>query len=131
MAASEYLELLDWRRSVAELFAALRTRPATAETLSWFRAQKDALFQSHPQSPIPASERSGFSGLAYWPHDADARVTAAFVAADAEQAFGAGTEIAFRRIGRLDFTIYGEAHSLGAFWIAGYAGGLFVPFRDS
>ncbi|HEV7663054.1 MAG TPA: DUF1684 domain-containing protein, partial [Chloroflexota bacterium] len=40
-------------------------------------------------------------------------------------------EIAFRRIGRLDFTWRRQPHSLGALWIEGYAGGLFVPFTDA
>jgi uncharacterized protein len=131
MAASVYLELLDWRRRVAELFAALRQRSPDADTLSWFRAEKDALFRTHPQSPVPADERASFAGLSYWPYDPDARVAAEFVPADDEQVLGAGTEIAFRRIGRLEFSLYGEPQRLGAFWIEGYAGGLFVPFRDA
>src|SRR2546423_490131 len=67
MAGSTYLELLDWRRRVAELFAELRRRPADAATLAWFREEKDALFRNHPQSPIPAEQRSDFQGLAYCP----------------------------------------------------------------
>jgi uncharacterized protein (DUF1684 family) len=130
MAASEYLELLDWRRRVAELFADLRGRPPDAGTLAWFRAQKDALFKTHPQSPIPPEQRATFEGLKYWPFDPSARVSAEFVSSE-EQVFGAGTEIAFRRIGHLHFELYGEPQALGAFWIEGYAGGLFVPFKDT
>jgi uncharacterized protein (DUF1684 family) len=43
----------------------------------------------------------------------------------------AGSEIAFRRIGQLTFALHGEQLSLAALWIEGYAGGLFVPFRDA
>jgi uncharacterized protein (DUF1684 family) len=130
MPGSEYLELLDWRRRVAELFAALRHRPPDAAALAWFRASKDQLFKEHPQSPIPWPERDGFDGLPYWPLDPAARVTARFSPTDG-QVLGEGTEIAFRRIGRLDFELHGQALRLGAFWIAGYAGGLFVPFTDT
>ena len=130
MPGSEYLELLDWRRRVAELFGALRHKPADAETLDWFRATKDRLFKEHPQSPIPWPDRDAFTGLPYWPFDPAARVAARFSPTD-EQVLGAGTEIAFRRIGRLDFELYGRALSLGAFWIEHYAGGLFVPFTDA
>jgi uncharacterized protein (DUF1684 family) len=133
MAASAYLELLDWRRRVSELFAELRTRPADAQTLDWFRRQKDALFKTHAQSPIPASERDAFSGLPYWPFDPTARVTATFVPLETEEAPPAAipSEIAFKRIGHLHFELSGQPHSLGAFWIEGYAGGLFVPFKDA
>ncbi len=130
MATSEYLELLDWRRRVAELFAELRRRPADAQTLSWFRAQKDALFHDHPQSPIPLADRPTFNGLSYWPFDPEGRVTAHFTPHNEERPPTAA-EVAFTRIGRLEFVYRGEQLSLAAFWIEGYAGGLFVPFKDA
>jgi len=131
--SSGYVELLDWRRRMSELFGTLRRRPPSAETLAWFRAEKDALFRQHPQSPIPASERAAFGGLAYWPYVPGARVTARFEglpATDADAEVTAG-EVAFRRIGRLHFVFDGQALALPALWIEGYAGGLFVPFQDA
>jgi uncharacterized protein (DUF1684 family) len=127
---SPYLELLDWRRRVSELFADLRSRSHDAETLAWFRAQKDALFKQHPQSPIPAPERQQFSGLVYWPYDPAARVEAHFTPTD-EPSPKAQGETAFTRIGTLTFELNAEPLSLAAFWIEGYAGGLFVPFTDA
>jgi uncharacterized protein len=129
--SSAHLELLDWRRRVAELFAELRQRAPDAATLAWFRGVKDALFREHPQSPIAASERQRFTGLAYWPFDPAARVQARFVGLDSEPPPGPGGEIAFNRIGHLEFELHGQALRLGALWIAGYAGGLFVPFTDA
>ncbi len=129
----EYLELLDWRRRVAELYARLRQMPPDAETLDWFRREKDDLFRSHPQSPIPAEGRAGFEGLKYWPYDLDGRVLAQFESAPEAGApeSGPGTDPPFfSRIGWLSFEYRGEALRLGAHWIHGYAGGLFVPFRD-
>src|SRR5579859_4920001 len=112
---SAYLELLDWRRRVAALFLELRRLPRDAETLAWFRAEKDALFRSHPQSPIPEAERPGFAGLEYWPFDPLARVTAHFTSLpeppdDQEQELNAevqdrdmaAREIAFKPIGHLE-----------------------------
>jgi uncharacterized protein (DUF1684 family) len=129
---SSYLELLDWRRRVAALFVDLRSRPADDITLQWFRGEKDALFKHHPQSPIPAAERQQFSGLPYWPFDASARVEATFTPLDGEPEIPQGaSEVAFTRIGTLHFALYGQRCSLAAFWITGYAGGLFVPFKDS
>lgn len=127
---SAYLELLDWRRRVAALFAEVRQRPADAATLDWFRAEKDALFKQHPQSPIPAEERAGFSRLPYWPFDPDGRVIATFTPIESTVS-EAPMEVAFTRIGHLAFTFKGSEYSLPAFWIAGYAGGLFVPFKDA
>jgi uncharacterized protein (DUF1684 family) len=136
-----HLELLDWRRRVAELFAELRRRPADGETLAWFRAEKDTLFREHPQTPLPIERRASFRGLAYWPYDPEMRVVATFEAepqsgeAGAARAPGradaAPGEVAFSRIGTLRFELKGHALQLGAHWIEGYAGGLFVPFRDA
>ncbi len=130
MSAS--LELLDWRRRVAELFAELRRRPATGATLSWFRVEKDALFKHHPQSPIPVEQRDTFEGLPYWPFDPEARVTASFTPEAADPGSPEGpSEAEFTRIGTLAFELYGQEYHLPALWIAGYAGGLFVPFKDA
>ena len=137
---SAYLELLDWRRRVAELFTDLRRRSPDADTLAWFRSEKDALFRSHPQSPLPPEQRAAFAGLRYWPFDPRARVLARWVPlpearpehARCDDAVApVDTEIAFVRIGRLEFALHDQPLSLGAYWIEGYAGGLFVPFRDA
>jgi uncharacterized protein (DUF1684 family) len=134
VGASTYLELLDWRRRVAALFAELRLRPADGTTLEWFRQQKDMLFKEHPQSPIPLGERDRFTGLRYWPYDPAARVLATFEELQTEAPDSmprAEGEIAFRRIGTLRFDLQSQRHTLPAFWIEGYAGGLFVPFKDA
>lgn len=131
-----YLELLDWRRQIAELFAELRHRQPDSVTLAWFRATKDALFRDHPQSPIPASVRASFTGLPYWPFDPAARVEARLVPLaeplpTRTTQSGQGDEVAFTHIGHLEFELNGQPLRLGAFWIEGYAGGLFVPFMDA
>lgn len=137
MPTSPYLELLDWRRRVAELFVELRRRPADAETLGWFRAARDALFRDHPQSPIPSPERPTFNGLPYYAFDADARVVARFTSEEADapsppgHTTGDDQAVSFKRIGHLEFELHGQSLRLGAYWIAGYAGGLFVPFSDA
>jgi len=43
---------------------------------------------------------------------------------------GGGT-MSFRRIGFVEVPFPAGARSLGVFWMEGYAGGLFVPFRDA
>ena len=37
----------------------------------------------------------------------------------------------FTRIGFVDLTLPAGAVTLGVYWMAGYAGGLFLPFRDA
>ena len=140
MPNSPYLELLDWRRQVGRLFADLRSRSPDAATLAWFRAQKDRLFKDHPQSPIPLAERDQFTGLAYWPFDASRRVEARFTPVRRRRwsrraaqcpplpraRWPSPASATSRSRARLRTPL-----SLGAFWIEGYAGGLFVPFIDA
>lgn len=130
---TNYLDLLDWRRRIAELYVELRRRPPNETTLTWFRAEKDALWRGHPQSPLPAEERGEFEGLAYWPFDPAARMEASFVPVEEiEIQIPVSTldEIAMVQVGRLEFTYGTEACALDAFWVNGYGSGLFVPFRD-
>ncbi len=131
MPDSAYLEVLDWRRRMAELFVELRRRVPDAATLAWFRVAKNALFKDHPQSPIPLAERDIFRGLLYWPFDPAMRVQAHFVCIEMTEMRGAAGEVAFSRIGHLEFELQGQQLSLAALWIEGYAGGLFVPFTDA
>ena len=119
------LSLLDWRRRVADLYAEVRrTHDADADgALDRFRAARAALFATHPESPT-ATE--GGSTPAYWPRRPDLRFTAA-VDTDVDPARHETAEASFTRIGVVRLAI----GDLDVFWLEGYGGGLFVPFRDA
>jgi uncharacterized protein (DUF1684 family) len=131
------LTLADWRRRVADLYAAVRRSGADdAEAACLrFRRQRDALFARHPDSPVRVQAHLGaFDGLDYYPYDPALRVVGRVVAdADPERhelSLPEGT-FAFSRIARLEFELAGEAPSLELYWVEGYGGGLFLPFRDA
>jgi len=70
------LDLLDWKRHVFALYAGVR---ASADPeLAWrgWRAARDELFRTHPQSPLPEQTRAGFTGLPYFDYDPAMRVLA-------------------------------------------------------
>ena len=75
MTAADTLALLDWKRRVFSLYAAVRALEPEAGWALW-RETRDELFRSHPQSPLPADRRASFDGLEYWPYDPLARVLA-------------------------------------------------------
>jgi len=125
-----HLDLADYRRRVAELYLA---RPAGGEA-GWraFRAGRDALFRDHPQSALEPADRPGFTGLPYFDHDERYRfrTTVRPVPTGADLRIDTGGEdgeLVYRRIGRLDTPLGG----LTLFWLTGYGGGLFLPFRDA
>jgi uncharacterized protein (DUF1684 family) len=69
------LTLLDWRRRVAALYAAVRAEAGADPegALARFRAARDRLFAEHPDLPLPADKRPAFAGLPYWPYDPSLR----------------------------------------------------------
>jgi uncharacterized protein (DUF1684 family) len=144
----EYLELTDWRRAIAELYAAWRTAsPDDPEgaTLAW-REARDRLYREHPQSPVPAEERARFRDR-WFAYDRVWRLTAVLEPAgpvgphDDEIAgggapfeapsSGGGAPFRVRRIGTVrPGGPLGEA-ALPVLWIEGYGNGLFLPVRDA
>jgi hypothetical protein len=133
---SDYLDLADWRRRVAAMYAALRADPSPgAERLAAFRVEKDRLFATHPQSPIPSTDRHAFRGLTYWPYSPAWRLTAELepdpVAAATELPASVGDAFAFSRIGWVTCATPVGPRRLAVYWLTGYAGGIFIPFRDA
>jgi uncharacterized protein len=146
-----YLDLADWRRRVAEIYAAWR-HEAEADpegATQRLRQARDELFRSHPQSPLKPDQRARLGGLSYFPYDPVYRMVGKFAAATTETeparpdapampAFNvvqlptSGSEpFSFRRIGTVSLSGALAGSSLPVFWMEGYAGGLFLPFRDA
>jgi uncharacterized protein (DUF1684 family) len=127
----QYLELLDYRRRVNTLYAdvrALLANDARAAHAKW-RAGRDDLFGTHPQSALPAHERAKFNGLAYRDYDPAFAFSAA-VRPLSHERYDVDTStdsvIPFVRFGAVDLPI----GSLEVFWLDAYGGGVFLPFRD-
>jgi uncharacterized protein len=133
MAATDTLALLDWKRRVFGLYAAVRTMSPESGWQLW-RDTRDDLLRSHPQSPLPADRRASFQGLEYWPYDPQARVLAELedVEAPLQEVATSGTEaILFRPFARASFELRGEVLALEVAWLAAYGGGAFLSFRDA
>jgi uncharacterized protein len=130
--STEYLELASWRRAVAALYAAVRDCGDPADGHALWRAGRDDLFRSHPQSPLPSDDPLRAGGLPYLPYDPALRFTCPVLDAEpAELAVPTSSDgtIRLRRIGvvRLPEPVAG---SLDVWWLDQYAGGLFLPLRD-
>jgi uncharacterized protein (DUF1684 family) len=134
---SEHLDLADWRRRVAAIYASLRsdTRAQPMRLLA-FRTAKDRLFVEHPQSPVPPDQRASFAGLAYWRHDPALRFETRLIR-DPDAApldlprSGEGASFPYTRIGWVEFRVDQTDFRLGVYWLNDYAGGIFIPFRDA
>jgi uncharacterized protein (DUF1684 family) len=126
------LSLLDWRRQVHDLYAAVRAQRDPAAAHDRWRTTRDLLFATHDQSPVPAEDRAGFAGLLVAAYDPALRFEVE-LDQDAEPErleVMTGTDglVAFDRIGVLHLPGLGD---LDAWWLSSYGGGLFVPMKDA
>jgi hypothetical protein len=132
---SEHLDLADWRRQISGLYGAARAAVDDQPgALTAFRAAKDSLFASHPQSPIPASDRESFTGLEYWPADPRLRFEARVEHDPAPTdplPVSTGDAPGAVRIGWVSLNLADGPVRLAVFGLTGYGGGLFLPFRDA
>jgi len=121
---------------VFELYADVRAASDHARAWGRWRSVRDDVFATHPQSPIPGPARSGFPGLPYFDYDPAFRVLADVEPAPEEHYDIAtsgedGGSYGFTRFGVARFAVGGAPVSLELYWLDGYGGGLFLPFRDA
>lgn len=121
------LELLDWRRQVASLYAGVRAEAAPRVAHEGWAAVRDRLYAEHPESPV---ETASFTGLPVPRYDPAWRTTVPVEAAPPHRLeIPTATDgvVPFERIGVLR-TPWGP---LDVWWLDSYGGGLWVPVKDA
>jgi uncharacterized protein len=132
-APGEWIELLDWKRRIFALYARIRANGKPDRAWTDFRQTRDEMFREHSQSPAPAGEREGLE-LPYFDYDPAARVLGDIAPAESahfEIATSGNGTYGFTRVASAAFELGGGEHALELYWLDGYGGGLFVPFRDA
>ncbi len=140
-SATDRAWLADWRRRVAGLYEEIRALAAMDPVAAWdhWRKVREGLFRDHPQSPLKPEIRATFRAT-YFDYDPALRFDLVMAPAP-PPAPGAlaltlpnsgddASALSFSRIGRLTIPFADGPADLSVFWMAGYAGGLFIPFRD-
>ncbi len=123
--------LADWRLRIATLYAEVRGMAAEAGWRHW-HAVRSALLRDHPMSPLPTGRRHGT--IPVHAYDPDLRfhveirpIGGASVSVD----LGADGHLAYHPMAETVGLARLLDRELTLFWIEGYGGGLFLPFRDS
>lgn len=134
--ARSVADLLDYRRQVTELYGELRRLgsdvPAAHEL---FQATRNRLLAHHPQSPLNQAQRGEFAGLPYFPFDPSLRFCLAVDTDVKQEVFEVRLQddgaAMLERFAKVRFSLAGRPAELSLFWLGGYGGGLFLPFRDA
>jgi uncharacterized protein (DUF1684 family) len=137
---SDRVWLADWRREVGALYVEVRRRsvedPVAAHR--YWRESRARLFRQHPQSPVPRADRDGFVAQ-HFAYDPALRFEVVLQPAPPSLPGALALELpnsgadtlAFSRLGKVVIPFADRSRSLSVFWMTGYAGGLFLPFRDA
>ena len=127
------IQVADWRQRVFALYAEVRVLAlvnAEAAHGVW-RDGRDALFRTHPQTPLLPDDRPAFTGLPVAPYDPAWRFEVEVTAPDAPGGFDfeTGTDgvVPFELVGHASIPDVG---SLAVWRLRSYGGGLFIPVRD-
>lgn len=130
--STEPLDLADWRRRVAELYAGVRTQDDPEAGHAAWRAGRDELFRFHGQTPLLPDDPLRSTGLPNWPYDPALRFEVPLLPAEpVERSVPVAADhgpIVLRRVGMIRIEAWDA--TLDVWWLAQYAGGIFVPVRD-
>lgn len=126
--------LADWRLQVNALYQAVRASSDPEAGWTLWRDGRRNLFQSHPMSPIAAARRSHYKGPIVFAYNPDMRFAVDLMPADGPaEAVNLGSDGTLKR--RPIAKTLGLSPHLSAeltlYWIEGYGGGLFLPFKDA
>jgi uncharacterized protein len=134
MNPAQAAELLDWKRRIYSLYADIRTASDARAAWRHWRAERDDMLSHHPQSPLTGDARKSFTGLPYYDYASGYRVLAEVESADPQRyeiaTSGDGT-YEFTRFGTAAFELRARRLTLELYWLEGYGGGVFLPFRDA
>ncbi len=129
------LALLDYRRTVSELYATVRQYDANQAIYSTWCDTRNTLFATHPQSALDDEQKAKFEGLLYYEYDPSYDVVGDFNPDVEPKEYridvGDDGEVHYKRIGEVTVTLPTGTGTLSVFWIMGYGGGVFIPFGDT
>ncbi len=125
--------LADWRRRLNDLYAQIRATSDPQKGWDMWRAERSNLYRTHPMSPVPKPRRTTLKQIAMFDYNPALRF---YVSLDRVTAnaltfqLDADGDMRARPIARTQGLKAALKAELTVYWIEGYGGGLFIPFKD-
>ena len=127
------LAMVDWRRRTSELYARVRAEADPAVAHALWRVERNVMFRTHPQSPLPPDHPMRTTGVRYWPYNPAVRFELPLEPVQHEQLL----DLPISSQGALKLRLLGHVRlpaplgfELAVWRLHQYGGGLFVPLRD-
>jgi uncharacterized protein (DUF1684 family) len=133
--SSSFTHLADYRQKVFNMYARVR-EPNQSPEESWqrFRHDQDNLFKTHSQTALTPEQVTNFTSLHYYPYNPDYRFTLPVKPLEKREPIQINLQddgpTRLLPFGRISFVVDSQDVSLTLFWIMGYGGGIFLPFKD-
>jgi len=134
------LELLDYRGQIFEIYAQIRQEQNPRQLWERWCDHRHNLFQYHPVSALDDKQKAKFQALDYFDYEPHLRVTGRVNTAVQETRLridlDADGTIELIRFGVVEFElpeidVETKIQTLNLYWIHGYGGGIFLPFKDA
>jgi len=133
-ALERFSSLHDWRRQIADLYAAVRAMPGAQGWEHW-RSVRDRLFRQHAQSPLSQARRAQFRGIDCFAYDPALRFEVGLGPARERETIrleaGKDGKVTLVPFALTDGLSQPLGRELTLYWIEGYGGGVFLPFGDA
>jgi uncharacterized protein (DUF1684 family) len=127
-------QLADWRLQIQSLYAVLRAFDNAEDAWELWKARRNELFATHPSSPLSSSQKEKFRGVKVFDYDPAMRFEVGIHQKSGPvqyQNIGPDGSAHFQQLGETDGLRPSLGQELAIYWMLGYGGGLFIPFRDA
>jgi len=127
-------QLADWRLQMQNLYAVLRGFENPQEAWQLWNARRSELFETHPCTPLDEKARRAFTGIKLFDYDPKLRFEVEITDEKGQleyQNIGQDGCANYQQIGKTVGLADALGKELSVYWLLGYGGGLFVPFRDA
>lgn len=130
----EIQELWNWRQKIANLYYEIRSNGNAESAWRLWCETRGTMFKAHSQSPIEMADRQNFEGPVTFAYDPSLRLRVGLIALNSERitvATGADGELSMKGFARTEGLASHLGGELTLYWIEGYGGGVFLPFKDA
>jgi uncharacterized protein (DUF1684 family) len=127
------IAMADWRLQMQSLYAVLRGFDDPYEAWGLWKARYNELLATHPSSPMKTADKLTFRGIKMFEYDPAKRFEVDVTDDKGMMQFqdlGVDGHAHYQQLGKTVGLQDALGQELSVYWMLGYGGGLFVPFRD-